>query len=67
MVEEIEEILQEKFKKLKIEVEYVKIKMYIINFGNKTILYEWKDDETFSSNINQIEYLIKFFSKENKK
>lgn len=64
MEEEIEETLQEKFENLKIEVQYVKIKMYLINFGNKTIFYEWKDNETFSSNINQIEYFIKLFSKE---
>lgn len=56
---EIEEKLQEKFKNLKIEVEYVKIKMYSIKIGTKTIFYEWKDNLTFSANIEQISYYIK--------
>lgn len=56
---EIEEKLQEKFKSLKIEVRYVKIKMYSIKIGTKTIFYEWKDNFTFDSNIEQISYYIK--------
>lgn len=59
MVEEIEETLQEKFKNLKIEVQYVKIKMYSIKIGSKTIFYEWKDNLTFSANIENITYYIK--------
>ena len=59
MVEEIEEKLQEKFKNLKIEVEYVKIKMYSIKIGTKTIFYEWKDNLTFDANIEQLSYYIK--------
>lgn len=58
MVEKIEETLQEKFKNLKIEVEYVKIKMYSIKIDTKTIFYEWKDNFTFDSNIDQIIYYI---------
>ena len=38
MVEEIEETLQEKFSNLKIEVNYVKIKMYSIKIGEKNNL-----------------------------
>lgn len=56
---EIEEKLQEKFKNLKIEVEYVKIKMYSIKIGTKTIFYEWKDNITFDANIEQLSYYIK--------
>lgn len=59
MVEEIEEKLQEKFKNLKIEVEYVKIKMYSIKIETKTIFYEWKDNFTFDANIEQLSYYIK--------
>lgn len=59
MVEEIEEKLQEKFENLKIEVEYVKIKMYSIKIGTKTIFYEWKDKLTFDANIEQLTYYIK--------
>lgn len=59
MVEEIEEKLQEKFENLKIEVDYVKIKMYSIKIGTKTIFYEWKDNLTFSANIENITYYIK--------
>lgn len=55
---EIEEKLQEKFKSLKIEVRYVKIKMYSIKIDTKTIFYEWKDNFTFDSNIEQISYYI---------
>lgn len=56
---EIEEKLQEKFENLKIEVRYVKIKMYSIKIDTKTIFYEWKDNFTFDSNIEQISYYIK--------
>ena len=59
MVEEIEEKLQEKFENLKIEVEHVKIKMYSIKIGTKTIFYKWQDNLTFSANIEQIAYYIK--------
>lgn len=55
----IEDKLQEKFKNLKIEVNYVKIKMYSIKIGTKTIFYEWKDNFTFNANIEQILYYIK--------
>lgn len=61
MVEEIEESLQEIFPTLKINVEYVKIKMYSINIGTKTIFYEWKDNLTFTANIEMIKYYIKLF------
>lgn len=54
---EIEEKLQEKFKNLKIEIEYVKIKI-----GTKTIFYEWKDNLTFSANIENITYYIKIIT-----
>ena len=56
---EIEEKLQKKFENLKIEVRYVKIKMYSIKIDTKTIFYEWKDNFTFDSNIEQISYYIK--------
>ena len=56
---EIEERLQKKFENLKIEVRYVKIKMYSIKIDTKTIFYEWKDNFTFDSNIEQISYYIK--------
>ena len=56
---EIEEKLQKKFQNLKIEVKYVKIKMYSIKIDTKTIFYEWKDNFTFDSNIEQISYYIK--------
>lgn len=59
---EIEETLQEKFKNLKIEVDYVKIKMYSIKIGTKTIFYEWKDNLTFSANIENITYYIKIIT-----
>lgn len=59
---EIEEKLQEKFKNLKIEVDYVKIKMYSIKIGTKTIFYEWKDNLTFSANIENITYYIKIIT-----
>lgn len=59
---EIEEKLQEKFKGLKIEVEYVKIKMYSIKIDTKTIFYEWKDNFTFDTNIEQISYYIKLIT-----
>lgn len=59
---EIEEKLQEKFKNLKIEVDYVKIKMYTIKIGTKTIFYEWKDNLTFSANIENITYYIKIIT-----
>lgn len=62
MVEDIEEALQEKFKNLKIEVNYVKIKMYSIKIGTKTIFYEWKDNLIFSANIEQIIYYIKLIT-----
>ena len=62
MVEEIEEKLQEKFENLKIEVEYVKIKMYSIKIGTKTIFYKWQDNFTFSANIEQIVYYIKLIT-----
>ena len=62
MVEEIEEKLQEKFENLKIEVEHVKIKMYSIKIGTKTIFYKWQDDLTFSANIEQIVYYIKLIT-----
>lgn len=62
MVEEIEEKLQEKFENLKIEVDYVKIKMYSIKIGTKTIFYEWKDNLTFSANIENITYYIKIIT-----
>lgn len=62
MVEEIEETLQEKFENLKIEVEYVKIKMYSIKIGTKTIFYKWQDNLTFSANIEQIVYYIKIIT-----
>lgn len=42
MVEDIEEALQEKFKNLKIAVDYVKIKMYSIKIGTKTIFTNGK-------------------------
>ena len=58
MVEDIKEALQEKYKNLKIEVEYVKIKMYSIKIGTKTIFYEWKDNLTFSANIESIKCYI---------
>lgn len=61
MVEEIEESLQEIFPTLKINVEYVKIKMYSINIGTKTIFYEWKDNLTYIANIEMIKYYIKLF------
>jgi hypothetical protein len=61
MVEEIEESLQEIFPTLKINVEYVKIKMYSINIGTKTIFYEWKDNLTYTANIEMIKYYIKLF------
>ena len=59
---EIEDKLQEKFENLIIEVEYVKIKMYSIKIGTKTIFYEWKDNFTFSANIEQIAYYIKIIT-----
>ena len=59
---DIEETLQEKFKNLKIEVDYVKIKMYSIKIGTKTIFYEWKDNLTFSANIENITYYIKIIT-----
>lgn len=62
MVEDIEEKLQEKFENLKIEVDYVKIKMYSIKIGTKTIFYEWKDNLTFSANIENITYYIKIIT-----
>ena len=52
------EALQEKYKNLKIEVDYVKIKMYSIKIGTKTIFYEWKDNLTFSANIESIKCYI---------
>ena len=59
---EIEEKLQEKFENLKIEVEHVKIKMYSIKIGTKTIFYKWQDNLTFSANIEQIAYYIKLIT-----
>jgi hypothetical protein len=61
MIAEIEESLQEIFPTLKINVEYVKIKMYSINIGTKTIFYEWKDNLTYTANIEMIKYYIKLF------
>lgn len=61
MIGEIEESLQEIFPTLKINVEYVKIKMYSINIGTKTIFYEWKDNLTYTANIEMIKYYIKLF------
>lgn len=58
MVEEIEEKLIDKFPTLQIEVNYVKIKMYSIKIDTKTIFYEWKDNLTFSANIEMIIYYI---------
>lgn len=58
MIEDIEEALQEKYKNLKIEVDYVKIKMYSIKIETKTIFYEWKDNLTFSANIESIKWYI---------
>ena len=62
MVEDIEVILNEKFKNLKIKVDYFKIKTYIIKIGIKTIFYEWKDNLTFSANIENIIYYIKIIT-----
>ena len=62
MVEDIEEALQEKYKNLKIEVDYVKIKMYTIKIGTTTIFYEWQDNLTFSANIEEIIYYIKLIT-----
>ena len=62
MIAEIEESLQEIFPTLKINVEYVKIKMYSIKIGTKTIFYEWKDNLTFSANIENITYYIKIIT-----
>ena len=61
VIAEIEESLQEIFPTLKINVEYVKIKMYSINIRTKTIFYEWKDHLTYTANIEMIKYYIKIF------
>lgn len=62
MIYDIEETLQERFKNLKIEVKYVRIKLYSIKIGTKTIFYEWKDNLTFSANIENITYYIKIIT-----
>jgi hypothetical protein len=67
MVEEIEEKLIDKFPTLQIEVNYVKIKMYSIKIDTKTIFYEWKDNLTFSANIEMIIYYINLIVGGNKK
>lgn len=71
MVEEIKEELEETYKLLTINVEYVKIKTYKIMFKTKIINrginanikvkfnYNWNDNSTFSANIEQIKYYIK--------
>lgn len=65
MDEEIEERLQEELKDLTIKVKYFKIKMYNIYLFdvNKNryyiYLYKWNDTLTFSSNIEQIKYIIR--------
>lgn len=64
--EEIEEKLQEKFKNLKIEVEYIKIKMYNIKIGSKTIFYEWQNELTFDTNIEYISQYIKLIEGDKK-
>lgn len=65
MEEEIEERLQEELKDLTIKVKYFKIKMYNIYVLDKNsnkyyvYLYKWQDNSTFTSNINQIKYIIR--------
>ena len=65
MEEEIEERLQEELKDLTIKVKYFKIKMYnIYLFDIKQnryyiYLYKWNDILTFTSNIEQIKYIIR--------
>lgn len=61
MVEEIEETLQEKYQKLKIEVEYVKRSLYLITVGTITIFYRWENNLTYSENLNSIEENINKF------
>ena len=86
MCEEIQEKLQEYYKNLRIEVEYLEIRKYKITLiknrqisdyettilkDNKnnditkksvTFEYKWKNNWTFSANIEQIKYTIdKYF------
>lgn len=61
MVEEIEETLQEKYQKLKIEVEYVKRSLYLITVGTITIFYRWENNLTYSENLKSIEENINKF------
>lgn len=61
MVEEIEEELQEKYQKLKIEVEYMKRSLYLITAGTVTIFYRWQNGFTYSENLKSIEENINKF------
>lgn len=74
---ELEELLQEKYNHLKIEVQYVDLKKYKINVtmnkDNKIeIIYVWESHYTTDVNINSIckiidDFIIKVYRKENKK
>ena len=57
-----EEILSYLDSGYNIKDEYVKIKMYSIKIGTKTIFYKWQDNFTFSANIEQIVYYIKLIT-----
>lgn len=74
MVEEIQEKLQENYTNIQIEVEYVEIRKYKIKLLKKvlnhniikrsvTFEYNWQNNFTFSSNIEQIKSIINTYFK----